>query len=76
LLAHEMLRGTKLLPIHWGTFDLALHTWDAPGEELVQLARARNAKLLLPRLGQPLEPSRDEEPTPWWRELTRHERKP
>jgi L-ascorbate metabolism protein UlaG (beta-lactamase superfamily) len=76
LLAHEMLRGTKLLPIHWGTFDLALHAWDAPAEELVRVARTRNAKLLLPRLGQPLEPSRDEEPTPWWREVTQRTRTP
>jgi L-ascorbate metabolism protein UlaG (beta-lactamase superfamily) len=70
LLAHEMLRGVKLLPIHWSTFDLALHTWDAPGEELFELAPKRGVQLLLPELGRVFEPSRDEQPTPWWREAT------
>jgi L-ascorbate metabolism protein UlaG (beta-lactamase superfamily) len=70
VLAHEMLGGQRLMPIHWGTFDLALHSWDAPGEELVQFGRARDARLVLPRLGEVIEPLRDEAPVAWWREIT------
>jgi hypothetical protein len=33
--AFEMLGGGTFLPIHWGTFDLALHTWEEPAETLV-----------------------------------------
>lgn len=70
VLAHEMLRGKRLLPIHWGTFDLALHTWDAPGEELLQYGQERKTQLVLPRLGQVIEPTRDQPPVAWWREVT------
>jgi L-ascorbate metabolism protein UlaG (beta-lactamase superfamily) len=74
LIAHEMLRGKVLLPVHWGTFDLALHTWDNPAEELFTQAGQKGTRLLLPRLGQALEPDHAEDSGPWWREVRRHER--
>jgi L-ascorbate metabolism protein UlaG (beta-lactamase superfamily) len=67
LIAHEMLRGKILLPVHWGTFDLALHRWDAPAEQLFALAQASKTRLLLPKLGQALEPSQVQDSQPWWR---------
>ena len=35
LKAFQMLGGGTLLPVHWGTFDLALHEWDEPAETLL-----------------------------------------
>ena len=67
LAAHALLGGTSLLPVHWGTFNLAIHAWDEPAETLVQLAPARGAHLVMPRLGVPTEPSRFERVEPWWR---------
>jgi len=67
LAAHGLLGGGPLLPIHWGTFNLALHAWDEPIETLWQLAPARGARLLLPRLGEPVEPAHETGFTPWWR---------
>ena len=52
LAAHALLGGGPLLPIHWGTFNLALHPWDEPIETLLELAPAAGARLLLPRLGE------------------------
>ena len=69
LIAHGMLQGKMLLPVHWGTFDLALHTWDDPAEQLYSFAADSGAKLLLPRLGQALEPARAAQQEPWWREV-------
>lgn len=69
--AHRMLQGKVLMPVHWGTFDLALHTWDDPAEQLYVAAADGGVRLLLPRLGQPLEPARTGEQTPWWREVPR-----
>ncbi|MBU8896257.1 MBL fold metallo-hydrolase [Corallococcus sp. M34] len=69
LKAHAMLGGGALLPVHWGTFDLALHAWDEPAETLVRLAEAQGARLLTPRLGEVIEPSRVEGLTPWWRDI-------
>jgi L-ascorbate metabolism protein UlaG (beta-lactamase superfamily) len=75
LIAHEMLRGKILLPVHWGTFDLALHRWDAPAEELFAFAQAKKTRLFLPKLGQALEPTRVQDSQPWWREVTAAARK-
>jgi len=68
--AFAMLGGGTLLPVHWGTFNLALHDWDDPGETLVNLAEARGARIITPRLGQVVEPAQLDGPTPWWRELS------
>ena len=60
LRAFEMLGGGALLPVHWGTFDLALHPWDEPAETLLALGQPlmkRGARILTPRLGEVFEPS-------------------
>lgn len=70
LTALSMLGGGTLLPVHWGTFNLALHDWDEPAETLVRLAAERGARVLTPRLGAAFEPARIEGPSPWWRDVT------
>jgi L-ascorbate metabolism protein UlaG (beta-lactamase superfamily) len=69
LAAFEMLGGGTLLPIHWGTFDLALHAWDEPAETLLQLAEAARARVVTPLLGRPFEPAQIESPHAWWRSV-------
>lgn len=64
----QMLGGGTLLPVHWRTFDLALHAWDQPAETLVRLATEQGLRIVTPRLGQVLEPSQLDGATPWWRE--------
>jgi len=65
--AFDMLGGGTLLPIHWGTFDLALHPWDEPVETLLGIAEQTGARVLTPPLGRPIDPVQVEGPTPWWR---------
>lgn len=65
--AYRMLGSGVLLPIHWGTFNLAMHPWDEPAEVLMSLAHGRAIPLLLPRIGEASEPSHRTEPDPWWR---------
>jgi len=69
LRAFAMLGKGTLLPVHWGTFDLALHAWDEPAETLLTLAQPMGDRVLTPRLGHAFEPTHVEEPTPWWRTL-------
>ncbi len=71
LTVFEMLGGGTLLPVHWGTFNLALHDWDEPAETLVTLAPARGARVITPPVGLAVEPARVEGVTPWWRDLAR-----
>lgn len=60
-------RGT-MLPIHWGTFNLAPHPWDEPGEGTVSAAEVAGAAIALPVPGQPFEPGAVDAPNaPWWR---------
>ena len=65
--AHRLLGGGAFLPVHWGTFSLALHDWDDPAEALFAAAQTQDLPLLLPRLGEPLEPAHAAAPQPWWR---------
>jgi L-ascorbate metabolism protein UlaG (beta-lactamase superfamily) len=65
LKAFELLGGAHFLPVHWGTFNLAMHDWDEPAEVL--LARESSVPLLMPRLGEAVEPTRAGRPSPWWR---------
>ena len=61
------LGGAPFLPVHWGTFNLAMHAWDEPAETLIELAGTR--PLVMPRLGQPVEPARIETVDAWWRSV-------
>ena len=65
--AFRMLGGGTLMPIHWSTFDLALHRWDEPAETLVGLAEQAGTRVLTPPLGRPIEPKREDTPVRWWR---------
>lgn len=68
LAAHRMLGGGVFMPVHWGTFALSTHAWDQPVETLLEQADPACAHLLLPRLGDPVEPSERRPAEPWWRE--------
>ena len=44
-----------------------MHDWDEPAETLLRLGPAQGARLLMPRLGEPVEPADAREPVAWWR---------
>jgi L-ascorbate metabolism protein UlaG (beta-lactamase superfamily) len=74
--ALKLLGGGAFLPVHWGTFSLAMHAWDQPAEALLELAPKAGAQLLMPRLGEPAEPKHFERAEPWWRAVDTVPRKP
>jgi L-ascorbate metabolism protein UlaG (beta-lactamase superfamily) len=65
--AWKLLGGGAFLPVHWGTFSLAMHAWDEPADTLLALAPALGVPLVMPRLGEAVEPARMEAVRPWWR---------
>src|SRR5262245_37560808 len=67
LKALGLLGGGPFLPVHWGTFSLAMHAWDQPAERLLELAPKFGAQLVMPRLGEPVVPAQAERVTTWWR---------
>jgi L-ascorbate metabolism protein UlaG (beta-lactamase superfamily) len=69
LKAHALLGGGPFLPVHWGTFALAMHAWDLPAETLWRLGPAAGAELLMPRIGGAIEPAREYPLEAWWRDV-------
>ena len=69
LRALSLLGGGPFLPVHWGTFALGMHPWDEPAESLLALGPPAGARLLMPRLGEPVEPAIERPFVPWWREI-------
>jgi hypothetical protein len=51
-----------------------MHAWDDPAETLVSLAPQYNVELVMPRLGEVVEPARFEGVTPWWRAVSEMQR--
>lgn len=59
---------TKLfMPIHWGAFVLALHTWKDPIERVTKKAKELAMPITTPRIGEPVILELAEKPTNrWW----------
>lgn len=69
VLVHELVGGKLMLPIHWGTFNLALHSWTEPAERLVVAARRHGINLAIPRPGESVEPAAPPALARWWPEV-------
>ncbi|WP_420123425.1 MBL fold metallo-hydrolase [Nakamurella sp.] len=62
--AHRDLGGGLLVPIHWATFDLALHSWAEPVRRLT--AGGGDARIATPRPGERVDATRPGPADPWW----------
>ncbi|KMS69594.1 hypothetical protein ACH49_26115 [Streptomyces leeuwenhoekii] len=73
--AHLDLQGPDaergvLLPIHWGTFNLAPHPWAEPGEWTKDAAGEAGQTAAFPRPGEPFEPAGEVPGEAWWRAVS------
>lgn len=66
--AHRHLRGRWLLPMHNGTFDLAMHAWQEPFERVKTITRAHGVQVTTPAFGERLQLDAPHAGGPWWRE--------
>ncbi|WP_229398030.1 MBL fold metallo-hydrolase [Micromonospora okii] len=64
--AHLDLRGGLLVPVHWATFNLALHDWSEPVDRLWAEAKARDVRLAVPRPGERLVVDDPPAVDGWW----------
>lgn len=61
------LRAKKMMPIHWGAFKLALHSWTDPVERVTKKAKELNIPLITPEIGAPFLLRDQEIPNQhWW----------
>ena len=65
--AFKDLQAKKMLPVHWGTFDLALHPWAEPIERLIEAAGAQKDKVYTPKIGEWLDLEREIKYNKWWK---------
>ena len=64
--AYQQMRATKLFPIHWGTFDLALHSWYEPINDLESISTEKEIQLLSHPQGKWFQ-LEDESDIGWWK---------
>jgi L-ascorbate metabolism protein UlaG (beta-lactamase superfamily) len=76
LSAYHMLGSGVFLPIHWGTFNLAIHPWSEPAETIGTLGTAAGVPLITPKLGAPVDPTQSVGVDPWWRAISSTAPKP
>ncbi|MEQ9287475.1 MAG: MBL fold metallo-hydrolase [Cyclobacteriaceae bacterium] len=64
------VQAKLMMPIHWGSFVLALHTWSDPVERLSKKATELNQPFVIPQIGLPLVLEHEELPdSRWWRQI-------
>jgi L-ascorbate metabolism protein UlaG (beta-lactamase superfamily) len=64
--AHIALKGKLMMPIHYGTFNLAPHAWHEPAERLEKLAKEKKVDLFIPEPGKPTE-VKNVYNSAWWK---------
>jgi len=69
LQAHLDLRGRWLMPLHNGTFDLAMHAWHEPFDRILALAQARAVALATPAMGERLSLAQPQAGERWWQSV-------
>ncbi|MEH6576840.1 MAG: MBL fold metallo-hydrolase [Amphritea sp.] len=73
LQAHIDLRGRALMPVHNGTFDLALHAWYEPFERITDLAWNASVNLVTPKIGERVLVGEPRQNSLWWRQMVDEE---
>jgi len=62
--------GAKLLlPVHWGKFSLAFHSWDEPVKRVEAAAKKAGIPVTTPMIGELLVVGQTEPRQAWWEEL-------
>jgi L-ascorbate metabolism protein UlaG (beta-lactamase superfamily) len=60
------LDARMLLPVHWGKFALANHSWNEPIIRVVKNSAERNVNITTPMIGQPVVISESYPNESWW----------
>ena len=64
--ARVALGSGLFIPVHWGTFNLAMHAWTEPVERVLVAAEEAGVPIAVPRPGESIEPASPPQLTRWW----------
>jgi L-ascorbate metabolism protein UlaG (beta-lactamase superfamily) len=67
--AHLDLDADVLIPVHWATFNLALHAWAEPADRVWRESKARDVRLVVPRPGERVDVADPPAIDGWWQAL-------
>lgn len=61
------VNAKTIMPIHWGAFQLATHTWTDPVERIITKAEELNIEVIAPEIGELVELSKNNKiNSNWW----------
>jgi L-ascorbate metabolism protein UlaG (beta-lactamase superfamily) len=62
------LKAKEFMPIHWGAFSLAMHSWTDPVERVLAKSQELGLKIRVPKIGSMIEIKEESQPElyPWW----------
>ncbi|MEX1187761.1 MAG: MBL fold metallo-hydrolase [Bacteroidia bacterium] len=63
------VQADMVMPIHWGSFTLAFHSWTDPVERFTKAAAEHNMKFTTPRIGEAIVMGKPASTNNWWEEL-------
>jgi L-ascorbate metabolism protein UlaG (beta-lactamase superfamily) len=66
---HLDVRGGLLLPVHWATFNLALHSWGEPVDRIWRETKQHGVTLAVPKPGERVKADDPAEVDGWWQAL-------
>jgi L-ascorbate metabolism protein UlaG (beta-lactamase superfamily) len=67
--AHVDVGGGLLVPVHWCTFNLALHDWSEPADRTWREAKARDVALAIPCPGERVDVDDPPSVDGWWQTI-------
>jgi L-ascorbate metabolism protein UlaG (beta-lactamase superfamily) len=67
--ASRLVQASAMLPVHWATFDLALHGWTEPIERVLVAAANEGVPVATPAPGGMVEPALALPSGRWWPDL-------
>lgn len=66
VLAGVDLRAELIMPIHWGAFQLAMHSWTDPIERFKAKAKELDREMIHPMIGERFALETDRPRSEWW----------
>lgn len=63
---NQDLNSELLLPIHWGAFSIAAHTWDDPIKRATEAARRQGVRIATPMIGETITLGEAVPSSRWW----------
>ena len=63
------VKGKRMLPVHWATFNMAFHHWDEPIKRALIAAEKLNVELVTPRVGEMVIANERFASQPWWEDV-------